>query len=67
MIIKIAVILKSRFAIMLSEMGYTTKLLKTFNLIKNWCEKIKGNRQSDEKRLLCRLRVFLMLCFFKVL
>ena len=41
---------------MLSEMGYTTKLLKTFNLIKNWCEKIKGNRQSDEKRLLCRLR-----------
>lgn len=52
---------------MLSEMGYTTKLLKTFNLIKNWCEKIKGNRQSDEKRLLCRLRVFLMLCFFKVL
>ena len=52
---------------MLSEMGYTTKLLKTFNLIKNWREKIKGNRQSDEKRLLCRLRVFLMLCFFKVL
>lgn len=33
---------------MLSETGYTTKLLNTFNLIKNWCEKIKGNRQSDE-------------------
>ena len=48
MIIKVAVILKSRFAIMLSETGYTTKLLNTFNLIKNWCEKIKGNRQSDE-------------------
>lgn len=34
MIIKIAVTLKSRFAIMLSEMGYTTKLLTTLNLIK---------------------------------
>lgn len=33
---------------MLSETGYTTKLLNTFNLIKNWCEKIKGSRQSDE-------------------
>ena len=46
---------------MLSEMGYATKLLTTLNLIKNWCEKTKGNRESDEKRLFCRLRVFFML------